>query len=139
MSYAKNKYKDDTLKFLHDEELLIQDKLLSLQDDLSHIQSLIKKRKITLSRSSFQTRDSSAKAKMWPVIYNALETQKKEYEGKEEKNPGLSNKSLYEFLTLADLKINETTFRGYLRQFKNEDKIEKKRGGQSWTLVDNQD
>lgn len=132
----KIKNNDDALKFLNEEKLLIQNKLLSLQDELSHIQILIEKRKMALNRLSFQPKDKTAKAKMWFILHHAIEDQKKKNECDKDINPGLTNRDLYKYLTIKGLKLNEATYRAYLSQFKEEGKIEKRRGGRSWTLVD---
>lgn len=126
------KRNDSTLKFLYEEESSIKNKLLPLQNDLAHIQSLIEKRKKILNDEILSSRDNSTKARMWYSVLKALK-----YEELKADSPGLTNKDLYEYLIANDLNINQATFRGYLSQFKTENKIEKKGGRQTWTLVDN--
>ncbi len=131
------KRNDSTLKFLYEEESSIKNKLLPLQNDLAHIQSLIEKRKKILNDEILSSRDNSTKARMWYSVLKALRNQQKKYEELKADSPGLTNKDLYEDLIAVDLNINQATFRGYLSQFKTENKIEKKGGRQTWTLVDN--
>ena len=137
MKKINSKHYDVTISFLQEHEAELLEEISVLQSRLTHTKSLINKRIENVKTHTPKSRDMSVKADMKRIILETLQTRKIESSSDEALPEGLPNSVLYKYLIQSGLEINEATFRVYLKQYKDENLIEKKGGRTSWTLVKN--
>lgn len=131
------KLKDETILFLQSEEERIASEIKELNYELNLIKKLIENRQFSLVKEN--SNKPSSKDKVWASIKEILLLIENDFKSKTRPKPGLTNQELYDQLLFNRINIKEGTFRGYLLQFKEEGKIEKKGARKFWTLIKGND